>query len=372
MLLSVPAPGKSGLPGQSSSYKISWLDSWDDFTSEITKIFNNKGKDIFLIDENVNRLHKEKISTLFSKKNIIKIPQGETSKSFSMLEKMTETLYKKGIHRNDRLWAVGGGVVGDLTGFLASVYLRGIAYYQVPTTLLSMVDSSVGGKTGINLTGGKNLVGAFYRPCGVFIHLPFLTTLPKCEKKSGLAEALKSAIIRPADLLRFIEKDSQAIKDFELSFIKTLSQESIKIKVNVVKKDEQEKGLRAILNFGHTLAHGIEAALNYKEFTHGEAVSVGMHFASFLSYKRGLINEKYLQKIISLQKNLGLPVYFSDVPKEKSIKTKILVQLMNGDKKNVDDNIRFTLINNRKAIFPVSFSQKELHHYIEEFRGIRN
>ena len=370
MQVTIPAPKASSLPGQSTQYDILWISQQNFLKNEIQRITSLPGKDFLLVDENVMKFHHDLISDVFSKPAPIIIPSGEKSKSFKSLSELSEKLAGYPVRRNDRLWAIGGGVTGDLTGFLASIYQRGIAFYQVPTTLLSMVDSSVGGKTGINLSQGKNMIGAFYRPCAVYIHTPFLETLPENQKLSGLAEVFKSAVIRSPALLRYLDDHVPQIRNWDAEILGQLSQMAIKVKAEVVRKDEQEKSLRAILNFGHTLGHAIEAFLNYKKLTHGEAVSIGMAYATYLSYQRNMITEKYFQYLLELQKNLGLPVSLGKIKKfDRTIAAK-LVDLMAGDKKNIDDDLRFVLINAKAAVFPVKIPVQEARKRLEEFAKI--
>ena len=213
----------------------------------------------------------------------------ERSKSISSFKKIIDKLFELRFDRSDVLIAFGGGVVGDITGFSASTFLRGIKYIQIPTTLLAQVDSSVGGKTAINVPQGKNLVGAFYNPSLVLISTEFLNTLPESEYKSGLGEVIKYAFIGNKKLKNIIEKNPEKIIKRESSILQTIIEESIKTKSKIVTKDEKESGIRAILNFGHTFGHAIEAKNNYKNITHGAAITLGMIIASKISFFDGLL-----------------------------------------------------------------------------------
>jgi len=211
------------------------------------------------------------------------IPAGEASKCGARLTELYDAALAAGLDRRSFMVALGGGVVGDLTGYAAATYLRGIALVQVPTTLLAMVDSSVGGKTGINLPQGKNLVGAFHQPARVLADLATLATLPDREYRAGLAEVIKYGVIYDADFFARLERDIAALRARDETALLSAVARSCEIKAAVVGQDEREGGLRAILNFGHTLAHAIEQAAGYGTYLHGEAVAIGMHYAARLS-----------------------------------------------------------------------------------------
>jgi 3-dehydroquinate synthase len=204
------------------------------------------------------------------------LPAGERCKRLAQVEKLADQLARSGADRFSLLIALGGGIVGDLTGFLAAIYMRGIDYLQVPTTLLAQVDSSVGGKTGANLAAGKNLIGSFHHPRAVFADLDVLQTLPDREFRAGLFESVKAGIIRDAALFRFMEKNAARILARDPAALQRVIADSIRMKAGVVALDEHESGLRMILNFGHTLGHAIEAATRYKTLLHGEAIAWGM------------------------------------------------------------------------------------------------
>ena len=211
------------------------------------------------------------------------VPAGESSKDWTNLASICEASLRAGLDRRGFIVALGGGVVGDLAGFAAAVWLRGIPFVQVPTTLLAMVDSSVGGKTGINLPGGKNLVGAFHQPRLVMADLDALRTLPAREFSSGMAEVVKYGWIRDASLLETLDKDGQRLRAHDSAALEKVISRSCSIKADVVGRDEREGGLRAILNFGHTFGHALEACAGYGALLHGEAVAIGMVFAARLS-----------------------------------------------------------------------------------------
>lgn len=266
------------------------------------------------------------------------LPDGEEEKNWASLMKVFDVLLAERCDRKTTLVALGGGVIGDLTGFAAASYMRGVPFIQIPTTLLSQVDSSVGGKTGINHPLGKNMIGAFYQPQAVIADTGTLNTLPARELSAGLAEVIKhGAIIDPpffdwidANIGRLVEKDPAALA--------YAIQRSCEIKADVVRQDEREGGLRAILNFGHTFGHAIESGLGYGQWLHGEAVGCGMVMAADLSQRLGFIDGATRDRIAALVKAAGLPVTAPDLGKERWL------DLMEVDKKNEGGQIKFILL----------------------------
>ena len=274
--------------------------------------------------------------------------KGEKSKSFKSYQKILNKLIELKFDRSDYLVALGGGVIGDVTGFAASSYLRGIGYIQIPTTLLSQVDSSVGGKTAVNLTQGKNLIGAFYNPKLVLISTSFLKTLSDKEYKSGLGEVIKYSLIGNKKLKKIIEDQSQLIVDKDESTLKAIIEESIKTKSKIVTKDEKESGIRAILNFGHTFGHAIEAYNNYRNITHGAAITLGMVIASKLSFYEGHIKDYQLDNIINMIESIGLNTDHSKYNYSK------LKKYMASDKKVKDGKLNIILIDKKFSAFKTS------------------
>tara|TARA_B100000959_G_scaffold260049_1_gene296192 strand:+ start:3679 stop:4752 length:1074 start_codon:yes stop_codon:yes gene_type:complete len=228
------------------------------------------------------------------------LKHGENAKSVQNFQKILNYLADNNFDRTDLIVAVGGGVVGDISGYVASSYLRGIKFIQIPTTLLAQVDSSIGGKTAINISAGKNLVGAFYNPIGVIIDTTVLKTLPSREFKAGLAEVIKYALIQNKSLFSLLKNHSQQILSMENKVIEEIIFASIQTKAKIVTKDERENGIRAILNFGHTFGHAIEAHGKYNKILHGEAIAKGMMIASKISYLENLISKKEYRKVINL------------------------------------------------------------------------
>ena len=268
---------------------------------------------------------------------------------------MIDKLFELNFDRSDVLIAFGGGGVGDITGCSASTFLRGIKYIQIPTTLLAQVDSSVGGKTAINVPQGKNLVGAFYNPSLVLISTDFLSTLSESEYKSGLGEVIKYAFIGNKKLKNIIEKNPEKIIKREGSILQTIIEESIKTKSKIVTKDEKESGIRAILNFGHTFGHAIEAKNNYKNITHGAAITLGMIIASKISFFEGHISKYQLDNIINMVSSLDL-----DINHEK-YKYSDLKKFMSTDKKVSDGRLNLILINKKFEAFKTAkFNYKNI------------
>ncbi|WP_281950815.1 3-dehydroquinate synthase [Nitrosophilus kaiyonis] len=268
-------------------------------------------------------------------KYIITVPDGEEYKNFESLNFILDRLFDHQLDRKSILIAFGGGVIGDMTGFAASIFQRGIDFVQIPTTLLSQVDASVGGKTGINNRYGKNLIGAFHQPKAVYIDPYFLKTLPKREFSAGVAEIIKMAVTFDKDFFEWLEKNSL---DNEEN-LKYAIKKSIEIKADVVKKDEKEAGIRAALNYGHTFAHVIENETEYKRFLHGEAVSIGIAMANELAKKLGLLSEDESIRIKNLLKKYNLPVEY----KIKNIDN--FYEQFYLDKKSQNRKIKFVLPN---------------------------
>lgn len=276
------------------------------------------------------------------KTHIIDIPQGEAYKSWTTVEKILDNLLSLKIDRKDTIIALGGGVIGDLAGFVASIYMRGIRLIQVPTTLLAQVDAAIGGKTAVNHKRGKNLIGSFYQANAIVIDSRTLSTLPRREMLSGLAEVVKYGVIMNKNLFRFLEENHEIFSSLKLTKMNTkeweyIIQISASDKVSVVMEDEKESGKRAILNFGHTVAHGIEAATGYNSYTHGEAVAIGMLVESKIALDSGILSQKQFNKIERLIKLFNFPLEI------KGAKTKEILEKMKADKKNIDQRYTFVL-----------------------------
>nr|WP_269748361.1 3-dehydroquinate synthase [Noviherbaspirillum autotrophicum] len=268
----------------------------------------------------------------------IVLPDGEEEKNWASLMRVFDALLEQKCDRKTTLVALGGGVIGDLTGFAAATYMRGVPFIQVPTTLLAQVDSSVGGKTGINHPLGKNMIGAFYQPQAVIADTTTLDTLPARELSAGLAEVIKHGAIIDAPFFDWIEANIAKLMARDAQTLAYAIQRSCEIKADVVRQDEREGGLRAILNFGHTFGHAIEAGLGYGQWLHGEAVGCGMVMAADLSRRLGFIDAAASERVRALVKAAGLPVVAPDIGAERWL------ELMQVDKKNEGGQIKFILI----------------------------
>jgi 3-dehydroquinate synthase len=234
------------------------------------------------------------------------VPAGEAGKNLASIERLYGVLLADRLERRSPVIALGGGVVGDMAGFVAATYLRGVPFVNCPTTLLAMVDSSVGGKTGFNVPQGKNLIGAFHQPALVLIDPRVLSTLPERELRCGLAECIKHAVIRDPDLFEWIAAEAAAIRALDPGALVELIRRNVEIKARVVMEDERESGVRAHLNFGHTFAHAIEATAGYGEVLHGEAVALGMIAATRTSVSMGLCDASLLDRLVAVIEAFGL------------------------------------------------------------------
>ena len=307
---------------------------------KILSFLNGKNY-LVVISEKVEKLYGKELGFDKSQKFVLK--DGEKEKNFKNYKKILEKALKMKLTRSDAIVAIGGGVVGDIAGFAASTYMRGISYIQVPTTLLACTDSSVGGKTAIDTKYGKNLVGAFYQPDVVFINPVFLKTLDDRQFKSGLGEVVKYSFIEKSckcdedlNLTNFLSEKTSDILNRNEKTLSKLIEICIKLKISVVEKDETESGLRKILNFGHTYGHAIEKITNYKKYTHGEAVVEGIKFAFNLAVKRNLIDKNYKFFADDVIKKFN----FREIPAFNQEK---MIELMQMDKKATSKNIVFIL-----------------------------
>ncbi len=270
----------------------------------------------------------------------IDIPDGEQYKNLDWANAVYTALLINSFDRKSTLVALGGGVIGDLTGFAAATFMRGVPFVQVPTTLLSMVDSSVGGKTGVNHPMGKNMIGAFYQPRKVLMDLGVLKTLPKEEFLSGMAEVIKYGVIRDASLFEYLEKYRERILALDSEALTHIIRRSCEIKADVVIRDEREGGLRAILNYGHTVGHAIETAEHYT-MRHGEAVAIGMVYAARLAHKTGLCDASVPERVEKLIRSYGLPAGLSALSRKHSATE--LMDTMQVDKKAEGGKVKFIL-----------------------------
>lgn len=307
---------------------------------------------VIVTNETVGPLYAERLRQALSGHYLqvhqVTLPDGEAYKTWSSLNLIFDALLTHACDRKTVLFALGGGVVGDMTGFAAACYMRGVPFVQVPTTLLAQVDSSVGGKTAINHPQGKNMIGAFYQPVRVVCDLDTLHTLPTRELSAGLAEVIKYGPIHDLAFLDWIEIHLPALRACEVPALAYAVQRSCEIKAHVVGQDERESGLRAILNFGHTFGHAIEAGLGYGEWLHGEAVGCGMVMAAQLSQRLGLLAGAQADRLQRLIVAAGLPVRGPQLPSEGSPymgNAERYLRLMRVDKKAEAGEIKFVLVN---------------------------
>ncbi len=303
------------------------------------KLFKNL---LIVIDENVARYFQTKIKSVFSNHSgkicYYILPSGEKTKSEKELKKIYNFLLKNNFGRDTVLIAIGGGVTGDLAGYAASTFMRGIQLVHVPTTFLAMIDSSIGGKTGINFNKKKNIIGAFYQPRLVFIDTMFLSTLPLREFNSAWGELIKYGLIANKDFYNFLSDNLEKVKSLSDRVIKRAVEESVSIKAGVIQQDEfEQRGIRKILNFGHTFAHAIESELGFK-IKHGEAVTAGIICSLFLSNKIRLLDKSKLKDLLRLPGSVRLPAII------KKINNQNVFDAMCSDKKNKDNKIMFVLI----------------------------
>jgi 3-dehydroquinate synthase len=305
--------------------------------SEYLKKANLGHKYAIITDSKVEKLYGFAL-VRFLKNNGIKcemfsFQEGEIAKNLKTIENLASRMIEKGFDRKDAIIALGGGVAGDAAGFLASIYMRGVPFIQIPTTLLAMIDSSIGGKTGVNLLEGKNLIGTFYQPKAVFIDTNFLKTLPKTQIRNGLAEIIKCSIIKDKKLFTIIEKELPKILSLEPKTLNKIIRQTVAIKTKIVEKDEKESNERMLLNYGHTYGHAIEKLSGYK-LLHGYAVSIGMVLANKMAVEKKILDKKSAERIKILLIKAGLPIATMKIPTHKEL---------SSDKKKQNDIINFIL-----------------------------
>ena len=317
-----------------------------------------------ITNDKVAPLYLQKISNILAtEKDIIPIilPDGEVFKNFESLNLIYDTLLKNKANRQVSLIALGGGVVGDITGFAAATFMRGVDFIQIPTTLLSQVDSSVGGKTGINHPLGKNMIGAFYQPRCVISDISLLETLPDKEFSAGLAEVIKYGLIRDASFFEWLEDNIKGIIKRDSQLLIEAVVRSCQNKADIVESDEFESGIRAILNLGHTFGHAIETATGYGKWLHGEAVATGMVMAAYLSEQMGWLKKEDNQRIKTLLIHSNLPIN----PPEISLQE--FLDLMQLDKKTKEDQINLVLQQGiGKAILTSNYDTKKFHNTLKK------
>ena len=314
------------------------LDNSYDITIDTLKPLHYDTKVAIVTNETIAPLHLEYLLDKVSAKEVVVITlkDGEQYKNWESIEAILEPMFENRFNRKSMLIAFGGGVIGDMTGFAASIYQRGIDFVQIPTTLLAQVDASVGGKTGINNRFGKNLVGAFHQPKGVYMDPHFLTTLPKREFGAGVAEIVKMAVTFNKPFFEWLETADL----FDPDQLKEAIAKSVETKASVVAQDEKERGLRAALNYGHTFGHVIENETGYKTYLHGEAVAIGMVMANSVAVALGWMTSDEAERIKNLLERYDLPTAYTIADVEKFYETFYL------DKKSADSSITFIIPKN--------------------------
>ena len=352
--------------GDNKEYIIDISDCcFEKLNQEIYELTKNQ-KRLVVMSKKVYKLYSGDLN--FNDDEIYVFPDGEKEKNYKNYLKILNRAYNMGLTRSDVIIAVGGGVVGDIAGFAASTYMRGIDFIQIPTTLLAAVDSSVGGKTGIDLPNGKNIIGTFYQPKKVIINTNFFNTLDERQYKSGLGEVLKYAFIEesceydvPLFLYEFLTLGCEKIMQREPLTVIRMIEYCLNLKIAVVSKDEKEGGLRKILNFGHTLGHALETITKYKKYTHGQAVVYGMFFIIEWAYKKEYINYSYYRLSLDLLEKYGFKPLDDYYPENK------LIEIMKKDKKATSDKITFIIPSDKKQVreikltpFDVEFALKDM------------
>ncbi|MGV0005227.1 MAG: 3-dehydroquinate synthase [Candidatus Porifericomitaceae bacterium WSBS_2022_MAG_OTU9] len=325
-------------------------------------------KVFILSDQNVADLHLpgliERLRSLPQTEILLMVlPPGEQSKTLAMVEAVSSRMLSCRCDRGSLMLALGGGVVGDIAGFVAATYQRGIEFCQVPTTLLAQVDSSVGGKTGVNLPHGKNIVGAFHQPLAVFADLEMLDTLPQRQWSAGMAEVIKYGLINDAEFFVWLEENMQILRDGNRAALEYMVATSCSNKAKIVAADERETGQRALLNLGHTFGHAIEAMLNYESVLHGEAVAMGINMAADLSQRHGWIDAAAVQRVQNLLSAAGLPL-----TPPRGLKATQMIDYMATDKKVAAGQIRLVLLHGiGKAAIHSDYSRPMLGQMLARF-----
>lgn len=323
-------------------YNIHIENSFSDFSKAYASVSGLNCKKVCIVtDSNVAKLYLNEMENICKKQfEVVEsfiFDAGEASKNLSVVEKLYQKLINSRFDRKDMLMALGGGVVGDLTGFTAATYLRGISFIQVPTTLLSQVDSSIGGKTGVDFLQYKNIVGAFYMPKMVYINTAVLHSLPEVQFQSGMGEVIKHGLIKSANYYQWLKDNRSAICSLDDAVMEKLVFESCKIKKRVVEEDPKEQGIRAHLNFGHTLGHAIEKLSEFSLY-HGQCVSIGINGAAFLSMKNHGLSKTDYEDILKTLTSFGLPVTVKNYSKTQ------VLSATKSDKKMEGNHIKFVVL----------------------------
>lgn len=342
----------------SPCYDIVFMDSFKPIREELSKFHLTQRKIAIVTDSNVSQYHakqlKDALEGVASLIVIYTFPAGEENKNLNTVQGLYEFLISHSFDRKDVLLALGGGVTGDLTGFTAATYLRGIRFFQIPTSLLAMVDSSIGGKTGVDFSAYKNMVGAFYMPCGVYMNFSVLETLPEKEYNSGMGEIIKHGLIKDRNYYEFLIQKKEQIQKRIPDVICDMVKRSCEIKREVVEQDPKEEGVRALLNFGHSIGHAVEKLMNFT-LLHGECVSIGMVGAAEISYKKGYLTKEELNSLKDLLLFFSLPIHID------GLKNEDILAAMQKDKKVDAGKIRFILLQSiGDAFITTSLTNQEI------------
>ena len=338
-----------------NSYDIKFSSDFDGLGQALEEI-NAPKKILIVTDSNVNELYSDEVKNILDSNgyntSVHVFPAGEQNKGMNTILGICSACIKHGMDRNSMIVALGGGVVGDMAGFAAAIYMRGIRFIQIPTTLLSQSDSSVGGKTGIDFEDGKNILGAFHQPKLVYINVNTLKTLPDEQFVSGMGEVIKHGIIRDAKFFDYLRDNADKVKKLDTETLIYMAKTNCSIKADVVMNDEREMGLRAILNFGHTIGHAVESSYNFEK-THGECVGVGMVGASYISLERGLITREFFDEIVNILNDYGFDIRIT-IPDNE-----VIWNFMLKDKKRLDGKLKFVLPTMKGEVIQVTDVSRE-------------
>ena len=350
------------------SYYIYLREDFLDLKEELIRLGCEGRRICIVADSNVGKLYQDALQSAIkgvaSKVTVFAFQAGEEQKNLSTVEMLYEHLIQESFDRNDLLIALGGGVVGDLTGFTAATYLRGIRFIQVPTSLLAMVDSSIGGKTGVDFKSYKNMVGAFYMPKCVYMNLSCLNTLDERQFHAGFGEIIKHGLIKDKSYYQWLKENRVSILKKDMKSLKNTVYRSCIIKRDVVERDPKEKGERALLNFGHTLGHAVEKQMLF-QMLHGECVAIGMAASAYLSMERGDISDAEYQDILTTLQAYALPVTVKALNQEE------ILSAASHDKKMDGKKIKFILLKQiGEAVIDTTVSQEEMKHALDSLEEI--
>jgi shikimate kinase / 3-dehydroquinate synthase len=344
------------------SYDISIEEQLLDKAGSCIASLYTRGNTAIVTNTTVSPLYASRLTAALKnsgfRTSVIELPDGENFKSLEHLQHIYSSMLEAGLDRQSLLIALGGGVIGDMTGFAAATYMRGVPFIQIPTTLLAQVDSSVGGKTGVNLTEGKNLIGAFYQPLMVLIDPQVLRTLPPRQLQSGAAEVIKSAVIHDPVFFEYLEHSTSGIAAADMTVLQNIITTCCRIKASITSQDETEQGVRAFLNFGHTIGHAIETLTGYTSYTHGEAVAIGMAAVAQISYKLGFCKKNVAERVTALLQNVGLPTTLPCFP------ATAYIDAILKDKKKMADTLKFIFLEEIGTVFIRAITAQELHELL--------